>query len=231
MLSYIKDLEVISDYLTIIYSPANNHYISGIIDDESIPLSGSANLGTSTLNTLVKVASGSIVSSIFGKRFTNTISSFMGMGKLQTVAETMIGYEEPSRLNIPLKIKIFPHTHGNGSVSEIIEACLYFTQHRKDNVVGRIASNLYSMETLFKRAKEQVMNGNLADFDPLMNQLVSFSVGEIINTDGIFFVENIVPEIVTEVDDNNTPLYVSVSINLTSYRIVTAEEIASWIKV
>jgi len=243
MLSYIQDEALFADYQVVLFAPTNDHYLVGIIEDSSISFAGTADYTEGSMSKLVNVSKNTlsgIAGGMAGLTKGRTSNMFNRAqqaldnlaGSVKTVAETMIGYDSPSRLPINLSFKVFPHRHGNGDVKSIVEAILFFTQYKQSDVIGNIESNLYSIGDLYENSKKQIMEGKMGrNFDPLYNQLISFTVGDYINTDGVFFAQSAVPTIATELDDNGVPLYVQADFSLISYRILTAQEIASWLKV
>jgi len=227
MLLYDKLDDLLDNYGVSIISEKADIRLTGLINNPSFSYSNSASLSNNTAvamtENLVKGSINSITKRTGTKALWDAIK-----GNFQTLRSTYRGYDSADITSFSITMHLFPNKFRNGSVKDIEYQLSKLTQpdtkfgdkDRDGKITDYMKSYLYDVNTF-----EGLEQGK----DVFKGQLLSLYIGKHFRIDGDLFCDSVSRDVSKWVTVDGTPIYKEVTFNLSTYRVMNAEEQASWV--
>lgn len=220
---YLDSMEQMDDYKVVIHSPVAGIALTGLIDNEEFSYTGSAEMGSSTIAGGVEGFTRGVAKAVVGhvptagNMLKNTVSSNMKSAK-----STIKGYDGASNTSFNVSMHIFPGKMGNPSSYSEIELQLdKLTQPNINSIGDQLKSYLYKpSDTL------AFMHGD----DPFKGKLLSLSIGKWFSVNGDLFCSSVPRSYSKWQDTSGKPIYLKADFSFITYRVMSAEDMAGWIK-
>jgi len=207
-----------TQYLVRVTNPLAGININGLIHSESIDYSTSSNWGVSPIATGIDKAA-----SLFGAGLISGV---------HTILETLKGYESSEPLSLSIPMTIIPNRLGMGDYRDIELMLSKLTQSPIPSQAESVKdyfqrSYLYDYEAYFDALKKiDSINSIQRGLFFLDDKLLSLKMGTHFETPSVFYIKSVDRNLSSLVTEENTPLFMNVTIHLESYRILSAEEIS-----
>ena len=218
---YIDTMDQMDDYKVIVSAPSADISLTGLIDDDTFSYNSSADIGSSTIASAVEGATKGFTKGV-AKKFPGgeMISNMIG-DNLKSAKSTILGYDGSPNTSFSIRTHIFPNRMGNGSYKDIELQLSKLTQPNIKSLSDQLTSYLYEPS-----ATAEFMTGG----DPFKGKLISLSIGKWFSIMGDLFCDDISRNYSKWVDENHKPIYLEVTFSFKTYRVMSAEDIAGWIK-
>lgn len=218
-------LKEYDDYLVIVKNSKTGEHIQGLIDNDGFSYSAGAELAGSAIGgAITDVTSGAMnkandqISGGLGGangRVAGAVGGFL-KDNYKNIISTYKGYDGASDNGFSIQLHIFP---GQSGYKETLLKVAKFTQPDTSNG-GIIQSHLYSSAETLEM---------LAASDPFKGALIHVSIGDWFLATGLFC-SGVDYNFSKYVDEKKRPMYLIMNLTFTTYKVLTAEELAGWIR-
>lgn len=201
------------DYLVQIRNSKTGESIEGLLDNEDLSYSTSAQISGSFLAASLEGFTKGVASAAAGK-----VAGDLGRNAVdsnyKTIASTYKTYDGAGDVGFNINMHIFPR---NEKYSDILTKIHKFTQPNTEGSVF-LHSHLYSPDDAKKL---------LTADDPFKGNLIHVSIGNWFLATGLFCNSN-GHSFSKFVDESGKPLFMQWSASFEPYKVLTAAELASW---
>lgn len=212
------NLEDYKDYVVVLTNSKLKESVSGLIDDDQFSYANSAQFNNSSL---VGMTEGFLRGGISqaASKVAGEIGKSVSSSLVRTVAGTYKAYEISSDTNPSVNFHIYPT---NGNYQAALGMLYRLTQPDTENS-AKLASYLYDWDYL----KDINSDPSKLQIDPFDGKLVHLQIGEWFYADGLF-VSGVGLNFSKFVDESGVPIYLQVTVGLTSHKVMNATELLRW---
>jgi len=208
-MNYLDFEEGMEDYIVVVNSPAGT--ISGYMTEGSkVTLTTSSDWSPGSFT-------GAVDKGIQGvKNYVTKLVTGEGL-KTTSIGQTIKTYSSSAVGGFSVSFMCIPGKLSCGSYTDEINKLSKLTLPKSNK--GTMESNLYTTSLT-----KQIFKGN----DVFKGGLIHVSIGSYFHASGLYCTSTSY-EMSEIIDDEGKPLYMNVSLSFSPYRVLTADELSSWI--
>lgn len=213
------NIENYPDYIVTIYNTKTAESIAGLLDNEDVSYSSSADLGNNSFiggaADVLKGAGTQLLRKGFGDYGGDILAD--RAKTIQNKFQTMVSYEGGNSSVPPITFHVFPE---NGSYKNILRKLYKYTQPNTESDI-LIKSYLYDPTDVLKIDTDSG--------DPFEGKLLHLTIGEWFHATGLFC-KNVDLRFSKYVDNNKVPIYLEVGLTFQHHIVQNAEQLVAMIR-